>query len=129
MASMGLLCRLDRGRICARRMAATADVALRPLFEGRVLALTEDVIVRWKSLVVDGQKRGHTFGQPDLFIASIAALESLVVVSRDIGEFVAAGVPMFDDGRQNFGSRHARRFDEGSTAETMTTRELWRSLL
>jgi predicted nucleic acid-binding protein len=72
------------------------DRTLRPLFEGRVLAITEDVIVRWKSMVVDGQKRGHTFGQPDLFIAAIAALESLVVVSRDTGEFVAAGVPVLD---------------------------------
>jgi len=46
--------------------------------------------------VVEGQKRGHTFGQPDLFIAAIAALEDLVVVTRDTGEFVAAEVPAFD---------------------------------
>ena len=51
---------------------------LRPLFTGRTLAITEDVIVRWKSMVVEGQKRGHTFGQPDLFIAAIAALQDLV---------------------------------------------------
>ena len=42
-------------------------------------------------MVVEDQKRGHTFGQPDLFIAAIAALEDLVVVSRDITQFVAAG--------------------------------------
>ena len=72
------------------------DRTLRPLFAGRVLAITEDVIVRWKTMVVEGQKRGHTFGQPDLFIAAIAALEDLVVVTRDTGEFVAAGVPAFD---------------------------------
>ena len=47
-------------------------------------------------MVVEGQKRGHTFGQPDLFIAAIAALQDLVVVSRDIGEFIEAGVPVFD---------------------------------
>jgi predicted nucleic acid-binding protein len=72
------------------------DRTLRPLFEGRVLTITEDVLVRWKSMVVDGQKRGHSFGQPDLFIAAIAALEGLVAVSRDTAEFVAAGVPVFD---------------------------------
>ena len=72
------------------------DRMLRPLFAGRVLAITEDVIVRWKTMVVEGQKRGHTFGQPDLFIAAIAALEDLIVVTRDTGEFVAAGVPAFD---------------------------------
>jgi predicted nucleic acid-binding protein len=72
------------------------DRVLRPLFANRVFAITEDVIVRWKAMVVEGQKRGHTFGQPDLFIAAIAALEDLVVVTKDIGEFVAAGVPAFD---------------------------------
>jgi toxin FitB len=72
------------------------DRTLRPLFAGRVLAITEDAIVRWKTMVSEGQKRGHTFGQPDLFIAAIAALEDLVVVSRDTDEFVAAGVPVFD---------------------------------
>jgi predicted nucleic acid-binding protein len=69
---------------------------LRPLFAGRVLAITEDVIVRWKTMVVEGRKRGHTFGQPDLFIAAIAALQDLVVVSRDIREFVEANVAVFD---------------------------------
>jgi predicted nucleic acid-binding protein len=72
------------------------DRTLRPLFAGRVLAITEDVIVRWKTMVVEGQKRGHTFGQPDLFIAAIAALEDLVAVTRDTSELVAASVPAFD---------------------------------
>jgi predicted nucleic acid-binding protein len=72
------------------------DRTLRPLFAGRVLTITEDVIVRWKTMVVEGQKRGHAFGQPDLFIAAIATLEDLVAVTRDFGEFVAAGVPVLD---------------------------------
>jgi predicted nucleic acid-binding protein len=42
------------------------------LLANRVLAITEDVIVRWKAMAVEGQKRGYTFGQPDLFIAAIA---------------------------------------------------------
>jgi toxin FitB len=69
---------------------------LRPLFAGRIHSITEEVIVRWKTMVVEGQKRGHTFGQPDLFIAAIAALQDLIVVSRDVSEFIEAGVPVFD---------------------------------
>ena len=69
---------------------------LRPLFAGRVLPITEEVIVRWKTLVVEGRKRGRTFSQPDLFIAAIAVSQDLVVVSRDITEFVEAVVPVFD---------------------------------
>jgi predicted nucleic acid-binding protein len=69
---------------------------LRPLFAGRILTITEEVLVRWKTLVVEGRKRGRTFGQPDLFIAAIAVLQDLIVVSRDITEFVEAVVPVFD---------------------------------
>jgi predicted nucleic acid-binding protein len=69
---------------------------LRPLFAGRVLPITEDVIVRWKTMVAAAQARRHTHSQPDLFVAAIAALEDLVVVSRDAAEFVIAGVPVFD---------------------------------
>jgi predicted nucleic acid-binding protein len=84
----------DAGRRAEIRL--WLDRTLRPLFAGRVLTITEDVIVRWKAMVVEGQKRGHTFGQPDLFIAAIAALDDLVVVTRDTGEFIVAGVPAFD---------------------------------
>jgi predicted nucleic acid-binding protein len=69
---------------------------LRPLFAGRILTITEEVIVRWKTMVVEGRKRGRTFSQPDLFIAAISVLEDLVVVSRDVTEFVEAVVPVFD---------------------------------
>ena len=37
------------------------DHTIRPLFTGHVTPVTEDVIVRWKMMVVDGQKRGHTW--------------------------------------------------------------------
>ena len=71
------------------------DRTLRPLFGNRVLAITEDVIVRWKAMVVEGQKRRPTWTTRPVH-AVIAALEDLVVVTRDTGEFVAAGVPAFD---------------------------------
>jgi predicted nucleic acid-binding protein len=77
-------------------LQAWLDGVLRPLFSGRVLPISEDVILRWKMMVVEGQKRGHTFGQPDLFIAATAAVAGLVVVSRDVTHFVAAGTPAFD---------------------------------
>lgn len=78
------------------------DNMLRPLFAGRVLAITEDVIVRWKTMIVEGRKRRHTFGQPDLFIAAIAALQDLAVVTRDTDEFVEARVPVFDPWARKF---------------------------
>ena len=38
------------------------DRTLRPLFAGRVFSISEDVVVRWKTMAVEGQKRG--LGQP-----------------------------------------------------------------
>ena len=72
------------------------DRVLRPMFEGRALELNEDIILRWKMLQSEGRRRGHTFSQPDLFIAATAAYHAFVAVSRDCSEFVAAGVPGFD---------------------------------
>ncbi len=72
------------------------DRTMRPLFEGRILSIGEDVVLRWKMLHVAGQKRSHTFSQPDLFIAAMAVVEDLVVVSRDTSEIIAAGIPVFD---------------------------------
>ena len=43
-----------------------------------------------------GRKKGHTFSEPDLLIAALAALADLIVVSRDVSEFIAADVPVFD---------------------------------
>lgn len=78
------------------------DNMLRPLFANRTLAITENVIVRWKTMIVEGRKRRHTFGQPDLFIAAIAALQDLIVVTRDTSEFIEARVPVFDPWTRKF---------------------------
>lgn len=72
------------------------DRTLRPLFANRVLSVSEDVLLRWRLMLEDGRRRGHTFSEPDLLIAAMATLADLIVVSRDTSEFVAAGVPAFD---------------------------------
>jgi predicted nucleic acid-binding protein len=83
------------------------DNTLRPLFAGRILGITEDVIVRWRTMVAEGRKRRHTFGQPDLFIAAIAALQDLIVVTRDVDEFVQARVMAFNPWTHKF-HRHGK---------------------
>ena len=69
---------------------------LRPMFEQRVLAISEDVMLKWRLLVEDGRKAGHTFSQPDLIIAATAQHHGLTVVSRDTKEYVAARVDVFN---------------------------------
>ena len=77
-------------------LARWLDHTLRPLFAGRVLSVTEDVLLRWRLLFESGRKKGHTFSDPDLLIAALAAHAGLIVVSCDTSHFVAAGVPAFD---------------------------------
>jgi predicted nucleic acid-binding protein len=69
---------------------------LRPMFEGRVLQVTEDVMFKWKLLVDEGRKAGHTFSQPDLIIAATAAQHGLTVATRDTRDYVHTRVPVYD---------------------------------
>ena len=60
---------------------------IRPMFNDRVLPVTEDIIFRWRVLMEDGRKSGHTFSQPDLIIAATALQHGLTVVTRDRSDF------------------------------------------
>jgi predicted nucleic acid-binding protein len=51
---------------------------------------------KWRLIVEEGRKAGHTFSQPDLIIAATAQHHGLTVVSRDNAEYVAARVPVFN---------------------------------
>lgn len=69
---------------------------VRPMFEQRVLSVTEDIMFKWRLLVEDGRKTGHTFSQPDLIIAATALEHGLTVVSRDTDDYEKAKVPVLD---------------------------------
>jgi hypothetical protein len=72
---------------------------VRPMFEQRVLPLSEDVILKWRLLVEEGRKARHTFSQPDLFIAATALHHGLTVVTRDAAEFERARAPVVNPWR------------------------------
>jgi predicted nucleic acid-binding protein len=69
---------------------------VRPMFEQRVLSISEDVMFKWRLLVEEGRKTGHTFSQPDLIIAATGQHHALTIVSRDTAEFVKARVAVFN---------------------------------
>jgi predicted nucleic acid-binding protein len=74
---------------------------VRPMFEQRALAVTEDVMFKWRLLVADGRKAGHTYSQPDLIIAATALHHGLTVVSRDTSDFKKARVPVINPWRES----------------------------
>jgi len=69
---------------------------VRQMFEQRVLAITEDIMFKWRLLVEDGRKVGHTFSQPDLIIAATTLHHGLTVVSRDVSDYQKAHAPVFN---------------------------------
>jgi toxin FitB len=69
---------------------------VRPMFEQRVLEITEDIMLKWRLLVEEGRKSGHTFSEPDLIIAATAQHHGITVVSRDTVEYERARVAVFN---------------------------------
>ncbi len=69
---------------------------VRPMFEERVLPVSEDIMFKWRLLVEDGRKAGHTYSQPDLIIAATALHYGLTVVTRDMADFERARVPVLN---------------------------------
>jgi predicted nucleic acid-binding protein len=69
---------------------------LRPMFEDRVLEITEDIMVKGRLMVEEGRKAGHTFSQPDLIIAATALHHGLTIVSRDTSEYKEANAPVLN---------------------------------
>src|SRR5689334_23904773 len=69
---------------------------VRRMFDQRILPITEDIMLRWRLLVEDGRKAGHTYSQPDLIIAATALHYGLTVVTRDTADFGRARVPVLN---------------------------------
>jgi predicted nucleic acid-binding protein len=69
---------------------------VRPMFEQRVLPVSENILFKWRLLVEEGRKAGHTYSQPDLFIAATALQHGLTVVTRDTADYAKARVALFN---------------------------------
>lgn len=67
---------------------------VRPMFQGRVLPISEDVMFKWRLMVEEGRKVRHTFSQPDLIIGAIALCHGLTILSRDTSDYERAQVPV-----------------------------------
>lgn len=90
----GIECVTDASR--RRELGDWLAHKVRPMFEQRVLPISEDVMLRWRLLVENGRKAGHTFSRPDLIIAATVLQHGLTVVTRDVSEFERARAPGFN---------------------------------
>ncbi|MBW8724794.1 MAG: type II toxin-antitoxin system VapC family toxin [Inquilinus limosus] len=77
-------------------LEAWLEDGIRLWFGDRILDINEETLLIWRRLVHDGQKAGYTYAQPDALIAATAKAHDLGVVTRNIGDFRYAGVPVLD---------------------------------
>jgi hypothetical protein len=61
--------------------------------------VSEDILCRWRLVMEEGRKVGHTYSQPDLMIAATALHHGLTVVTRNRDDFDKAGVTVINPGK------------------------------
>lgn len=72
------------------------DRTLRPWFEGRVIAVNESISERWGVLAGECQLRGTPLNTTDGLIAATALEHDLILVTRNVKDFVGMGVEVFN---------------------------------
>ena len=77
------------------------DNTLRPWFAERILEVEENVILIWRKMVEVGRKQGHTFSQPDLFIAATASFHDLCIVTRNADDFERTATPVLNPWKES----------------------------
>ena len=63
-------------------------------FEGRILPIDKPIADRWGILRAQAQMKGRPLSIVDGLLAATALQHSLAIVSRNVSDFAAAGVPV-----------------------------------
>jgi toxin FitB len=69
---------------------------IRPWMQGRMLKVTEGVLLRWRILSAHMKKNHRYSPETDMLIAALAAENELIVVTRDQSPFVMSGISTFN---------------------------------
>ena len=77
----------------AKALATWLESNVRPLFAGRVLAVDETILLRWRIISRKLQQQRQPTPPSDLLIAAIAIENACGVATRDVAPFVACGIP------------------------------------
>lgn len=69
---------------------------LRQRFEGRILAITDEVATIWGKLQGKAEKKGEKVPVVNSLIAASAIAHNLVVVTRNVSDMEKSGVEVFN---------------------------------
>jgi predicted nucleic acid-binding protein len=65
-------------------------------FGPRILEVDGRVLLAWRRLMSEGRKSRYTYSQPDALIAATAVVHDVAVVTRNVEDFVRAGVAVIN---------------------------------
>ncbi len=82
----------------ARRGQLTAwlEGIVRPMYAGRILPLTENILLRWRLMLELCRRQGYIVAEPDLMLAATAAEHALTIATRDTAPFRKLGLDVVD---------------------------------
>ena len=78
------------------RLEEWLDVELRARFANRLLPVDEEVALRWGLLAALANRQGKPLSAIDGLLAATALSHDLTLVTRNIGDFAAAQVPVLN---------------------------------
>jgi toxin FitB len=79
-----------------RRFSVWLEDVVRPLFSGRILGISEDILLIWRALAQEAKKQNQTIPQADSLIAATARHGGFAICTRDVKPFHICGVPTFN---------------------------------
>ena len=72
------------------------ELDLQVRFSGRILAIDNEVADRWGWLTAEAERKGRPLAAIDGLLAATALRHNLTVVSRHVGDFISARVPILN---------------------------------
>lgn len=77
-------------------LEAWLEHGVRAWFGRRILDVDEAVLLVWRRLAQRTRRAGQTMSKPDGLIAATALAHGLTVVTRNVADFLPAGVALFN---------------------------------
>lgn len=79
-----------------KRFSVWLEETVRPMFSGRILGISEDILVTWRTLAREAKIQNQTIPQADSLIAATAKQTGLVICTRDVRPFLICRLPTFN---------------------------------